>query len=823
MKWFNNNILFLVILIIGIPSLFYGQTESSPHPADKSAAIQYDRAIESIGKDLETLETELDLEKKLRDDKTGQQQIYRTQINSLRNFLIVPGISISVFEKGIEEIDISLSVIKAKIQKLSERNKKLELTLSSVEDKLFFIKQSISDLEQFKGKPASKESELKALKPYRSNLEKQQKIITDTMDLLSQEMTVLNDLIQSFEDIRVTLKKEIKQKKETLLFEKNEITLKSFSPGEFKKEIQFLFTTTRQLVSINYISMKASLLKEYMDLKSIITLFAFFMFSIFFYQGWSLLRNTKSYKEISSKSLGNPLTVIKSSLLLVFGILFLVTLSMTRLYVVFPDLIKFMISFAVVMFLTKIASHSIRLIVQEKETAFLKRLYQWRNKIVWGIRIHSLVYLFIYRFLSSDNTLLLTAVRIVSETILVAGVFLFWRAFKQTDDTRSPWMKLVIILSEIIALSGLLADISGYGYFAVWWYISWGFSSVIFILCLMTLSSMKEVDLKFKQKFKPESPKSYSISYPFYWILSNGLYFLVIILALTGLAFSWSISDKFFEWLWEVFNRKYVIGKIELSLAGLTYSFLVIFLTYLLTQLWKKIISEYILKDSGLTTGAKDSVITISVYIIWSIGILISLSVFGLNTTSITVAIGALSIGLGFGLQNIFNNFISGLILLFERPIQVGDIVEVGGIWGEVKKINVRSTLVQTYENSSLIIPNSEFISANVTNWSHKDPYIRRDVKVGVAYGSDTDLVGKLLLQAAHSVDEVYNYPKKPVVHFIDFGDSSLDFRLRFWSTIDNFILAESKLRFKIDKLFNENHVVIPFPQRDVHISGGSK
>jgi small-conductance mechanosensitive channel len=182
---------------------------------------------------------------------------------------------------------------------------------------------------------------------------------------------------------------------------------------------------------------------------------------------------------------------------------------------------------------------------------------------------------------------------------------------------------------------------------------------------------------------------------------------------------------------------------------------------------------------------------------------------------------GALGVGLGFGLQNIFNNFVSGLILLFERPIQVGDVVEVAGTWGEVKKINVRATLVQTYTHSSLIIPNSEFISAQVTNWSHRDPYIRRDLPVGVAYGSDTALVKDLMLQAADSVTEVKNYPRRPEVQFIDFGDSALGFRLRFWSVIDDFITAESHLRFEIDRLFRENGVSIPFPQRDLHLKSG--
>jgi small-conductance mechanosensitive channel len=130
---------------------------------------------------------------------------------------------------------------------------------------------------------------------------------------------------------------------------------------------------------------------------------------------------------------------------------------------------------------------------------------------------------------------------------------------------------------------------------------------------------------------------------------------------------------------------------------------------------------------------------------------------------------------------------------------------------------------VQTYTNSSLIIPNSEFISATVTNWSHQDPNLRRDLMVGVAYGSDTQLVKKLLLQAADIVPGVDLHRRKPVVQFLNFGDSSLDFRLRFWSTIDEFVETESNLRFEIDRLFREHDVVIPFPQRDLHIVSQSQ
>ncbi|MGD1974309.1 MAG: mechanosensitive ion channel, partial [Desulfobacterales bacterium] len=206
----------------------------------------------------------------------------------------------------------------------------------------------------------------------------------------------------------------------------------------------------------------------------------------------------------------------------------------------------------------------------------------------------------------------------------------------------------------------------------------------------------------------------------------------------------------------------------------------------------------------------------------WVFGILISLHALGFSTTSLAVAFGALGIGLGFGLQNIFNNFISGIILLFERPIQVGDDVEINGVWATVKKINVRATVVQTYDNASLIIPNSEFISTQVTNWSFKDKRLRRNIDVGVAYGSNIELVRKTLLEIADKTPKVLKIPKPDVI-FRDFGDSALIFRLRIWTDIDNMLKVETAIRFEIDRRFREYNIVIAFPQRDVHLHNVEK
>ena len=816
-----NDILLLVIFFICLPSLMWGETNTQSSQDDKNSLVQFEQAVEAAKTHLDVLEIELIAERRKLKEEANQQQIYRTQMNSLRNFLLVPEISVSVLEKGVEEIDISISLIKSEIQRTTGKEGKTSQNLSAVKDKIILIDQRIKESNSFKDKDIIRETGIKEVKSYRTVLEKQQKAILSLMDMLSAEINTNNELLRSFEDLRMTLRKEIKDKKGSLWFQRDVIEFKTFWSKNFLKETISSFAKIGQLFTNEWLSLKLSQLMEHINLSEVMVIGVFLLFSLFFFQGLPVIRGKELYKNIIRKPTGYPIVVLEGSLVIIFWILLTIILSKTQVYLIFPDFIKFIKTFLTIILITKIASDSIRLIASEKELVFFKALYGWKDAFIWGIRLYSLVYLLIYRFLSLD-TVILASIRIFSEAVLVVGVFLFWKAYRKMESqTHGIEMKLLSVWSKTVVLTGLFADIAGYGHFASFWYISWGVSLVIISVCILLVYSMKDIDCKFKEKIERESQSPYGISYPFYWILSKGLYFFIIVFALTGLAFSWSSSDVFFVWLWEIFNKNYVIGKIELSMVNFAYSILVILLTYLFTWLWEKVMARHVLKESGLSTGAKGSVTTISTYVIWLVGILISLSVFGLNTTSLAVVFGAMSIGLGFGLQNIFNNFVSGLILLFERPIQVGDVVEVGGIWGEVKKINVRATLVQTYTNSSLIIPNSEFISALVTNWSHKDPFIRRDLMVGVAYGSDTTLVKKLLLQAADSMTEVYDKPQKPRVQFINFGDSSLDFRLRFWSDIDNFVEAESKLRFEIDKLFKANKVVIPFPQRDLHILSG--
>jgi small-conductance mechanosensitive channel len=213
---------------------------------------------------------------------------------------------------------------------------------------------------------------------------------------------------------------------------------------------------------------------------------------------------------------------------------------------------------------------------------------------------------------------------------------------------------------------------------------------------------------------------------------------------------------------------------------------------------------------SNLSTGVG--------YLTMTIGIILGLKSIGVDFTTLTVLAGVLGIGIGFGLQNISNNLISGVILLIERTVKPGDFIEVGDTAGTVQQVSLRSTVVRTLDNIMVIVPNSNFVSNNVINWSHSDKITRGQIAVGVAYGSDTKLVRDCLLEAAKSIERVLDYPN-PHVFFKEFGDSSLNFDLLFWYDEPKTMRAiKSELHFKVEKTLKENGVTIPFPQRDVHM-----
>jgi small-conductance mechanosensitive channel len=274
-----------------------------------------------------------------------------------------------------------------------------------------------------------------------------------------------------------------------------------------------------------------------------------------------------------------------------------------------------------------------------------------------------------------------------------------------------------------------------------------------------------------------------------------------------------------FDFIVAVLNFKlFSIGGTNISLMTIIVMVIVIFVAAKLAKLVRNYLNTKVFGRFNIEEGLRLSLSKLIGYLIIIIGIIIALQGLGIKLTALTVFAGVLGVAIGFGMQSITANIISGIVILFERPIKEGDMVRFKETIGTVMKINLRATIIRTILNEHLIVPNSEFINAVVENMSYGDIRLRIKVTVGVAYGTDPYMVKEALLEAAGATENVLGSPG-PNVFFKEFGDSSLNFELYVW--IDNpskRFVTESDLNFEIVKQFKERGITIPFPQRDVYV-----
>jgi len=263
----------------------------------------------------------------------------------------------------------------------------------------------------------------------------------------------------------------------------------------------------------------------------------------------------------------------------------------------------------------------------------------------------------------------------------------------------------------------------------------------------------------------------------------------------------------------------FTIGESTVTLWTLLTAVVVVALFLYLTGRVRRWIVDTVLVRAGMELGARKATGTMIRYALLVIGFVILMQTLGIDLTILNVLAGTLGIGIGFGLQNIVNNFVSGLIILFERPIKVGDRIEVGNVHGRVTRIGARSATILTNDNIAIIVPNLKFITDNVVNWSHSDEKVRFRIPITVAQGSDLRLVEQLLLEAARGDEDVLADPE-PGVRILGFGESGVNFELRAWShtLIQRKGYLTSKMYFAIHDKLTEHGVEIPNPQRDVHI-----
>jgi small-conductance mechanosensitive channel len=290
------------------------------------------------------------------------------------------------------------------------------------------------------------------------------------------------------------------------------------------------------------------------------------------------------------------------------------------------------------------------------------------------------------------------------------------------------------------------------------------------------------------------------------------------IVLLPGTLTIWGVYENLPEAVKGLLAKGFNLGSYRISVGLVIVSVGILYISFLVSQVVQKLLVDQVLTRRRIEIGVKVSIARLVHYVLIFIGFVVALLALGFEFTKLTIMLSALGVGIGFGLQNIVNNFVSGLILLFERPVRVGDYIELDGRWAEIKDIGLRATIVQTFDQADVIIPNADMVANQVINWTLTNRLVRLTIPVGVAYGSDISLVMETLSESAKDNSKVAKTPA-PQVLYLNFGESALEFELRVWVLdADNWLIVSSELHQEIDRRFREAKIEIAFPQRDLHL-----
>lgn len=747
----------------------------------------------------------------------------KVQYSIYSNILGMPETQVKSLEHAFSGNLSARMVVSSELSDFKDKRDRVKVLLSQLEDQISLNSNQLNGIvaEKNQGKDSLKLVE--KLKDLLELLNKKKDILVKLVDLYEVYFTNYSDMDKQFGDLSATFDREIKIRKKQDLFQRKTNALFTRTPLQMLEDIGVVLILPRAFFTRDYWSKTLGIDTgpDYSSLVNIVLLFVFLQYVLFkTFKGLGHMGSKPFFQQSSWSKI--TLSIITKSLFLTGNILFLVVcdyffhvrLKVPLVVVIEQALTAVLLTRWLIDLLDQYPSLG---------KAFPGKNVLYRmNKLVRMTRYFALIYIVATWMLEAENSVLVM-VRMVFAGLFYFGLFRLGKSLALCMDTPdiSPRLKNIMsplpLVGYVLMFVGLIMDLSGYAQLALFMAVSLGETLVMVVWSGLFFRILMDFKRNGTPREKSESDEMGMPALNAHWFLSLVSTLAWFVLSLIGIIYVWGGKQAVSQGVYTGYTTPIHVGNMSFSLMGFTVALVFLLITHAVARVWRELFQKKLLNDSGMDIGVQDSITTISVYLIWAAGILMALNVFGLNMTSITVVLGALGIGLGFGLQNIFNNFLSGIILLFERPIQVGDDVEVNGTWAIVKKINVRSTVVQTYDNATLIIPNSDFISNQVTNWSFKDKRLRRNIVVGVAYGSDLDLVRKSMLEAADKTPRVLKLPKPDVV-FRDFGDNALIMVLRLWTRVEYFISVESTVRFEIDRLFRERKIEISFPQRDLHI-----
>jgi potassium-dependent mechanosensitive channel len=762
-------------------------------------------------------ETQKALKEELRDSAI--------QVSARNNLLLLQDTRIKDLEDARAITQVTIASLSDKIKKIEQRAVTVDLLLLKTTE-LFLANES--QLKEFKDQNPRTEpiqsiiKELQVLSTLfsskKATLDKIQQIHQNNIHEFNLSRGSLAELLDKFEtQIQLRKKEELFNRKSDIFF--------NVGIKPLLDEFYQVMTQIASFFSRSFWENELSIFWRSSDFYAFSSLLLFLISILLFFRiGRHIDRFLQNPKMELFPWTSLTMKVFRRSLILLGILTFFYVYSEILKINSETSLFHLVLTFLYIWLLTKWPIDLLKLWNNEHRPNLPFAVHLRIRLLIDSIRYFAMAYIFL-EWLISNTSIILVLGRFIFEISLLIWTACFWRLLRRrASEFFSIEYKGIRIFRTIVSFIlytvagiGFLLDLAGFGKLAIYWYTSCAKTSIIFMWAGLIFLSIKEWA---DQAPSPRKTDDYSEKQPVFpvrWMTLRIAGFFLALMCLLFILLAWGAKQDLLINIFNVLNYNFHVGQMRFSLINFTYAFLIIMLTYIIVYFWRNLLRNKLLNHSDLEPGLKDSVTTISVYLVWTLGILVALHAFGLSPTSMAVAFGALGIGLGFGLQNIFNNFISGIILLFERPIQVGDAIEINGMWGEVRKINVRSTLVQTYDNASLIIPNAEFISSQVTNWSFKDMRLRRTIVVGVAYGSDVNLVKETLEEIASKIQHVLKFPV-PQVIFADFGDSALIFRLRVWTDIDHMLSVESDIRFEIYRLFGERSIEIAYPQLDIHV-----
>ena len=410
---------------------------------------------------------------------------------------------------------------------------------------------------------------------------------------------------------------------------------------------------------------------------------------------------------------------------------------------------------------------------------------------------------------------------------MLTGCLLLWLAVRMRARTEKGKSTLRIIIRwsvVAVAITIMVSSLVGYQAFSRYLVERLILVSIVLLIAILVREYIRAAALKFLSGVVEErryaSAREDDDDEPTemnseFWIKSSVDTIVVLLLPpFLLLALGLPASELWNEIRWLLAG--FEIGGQRISLGAILSAILTVIAIMLATRLIQRTLERQILPKSQISSGAANSLVTLLGYAGVIIAFVSAIGVIGFDLSSLAIIAGALSVGIGFGLQSIVSNFVAGLILLFERPFKIGDWIVTPSGEGTVQKINVRATEVLTFDRRSIIVPNAELVSNSFGNWTHKSAVMRVAVTVGVKYGTDTRKVERLMLEVAESVSYVLKDPPPHVV-MKGFGDSSLDFELRAYIIADHVVIAPSEMRHELTRVFEREGVNIPFPQRDIH------